>query len=153
MPPSFKLSKCFRNANRLVKGCLLPGVQVFPSVCRLIPVGQAQLEALGAGARRQRWLQPPLFTEHGLRTTDGDTQTNWAHPPSFFLCHVRGREWKSKKLGQTQQKHATCRYRQWKPFRKHRRAPHVSEISEVSVWYEPLRLSALSACDLGSVYL
>lgn len=56
------------------KGCFVPGVQVFPSVCRLIPVGQAQLEALGAGARRQRWLQPPLFTEQGFCTADRDTQ-------------------------------------------------------------------------------
>lgn len=78
----------------------LPGVQAFPSVCRLIPVGQAQLEALGAGARRQRWLQPPLFTAHGLRTTDGDTQTDSAHPPSYFLGQLRGKEWKgNRKIG------------------------------------------------------
>ena len=47
----------------------LPWAQVFPSTWRLMPVGQAQLEPLGGGARRHRWLQPPLFTAHGVRTT------------------------------------------------------------------------------------
>lgn len=40
-----------------------------------------------------------------------------------------------------------------KRFRIHRGAPHISEISQVAGWYEPPRLSALSATDLGSVYL
>lgn len=33
---------------------IAPGVQVFPSSRRLIPVGQAQLEPLGAGANKHR---------------------------------------------------------------------------------------------------
>ena len=52
---------------------VVPGVQVFPSVCRLMPVGQAQLEVSGEGARRHRWLQPPLLTAHGLLTAGRDT--------------------------------------------------------------------------------
>ncbi len=104
--------KCFWKANSC---CSIPGVQVFPSDCRLIPVGQAQLEAFGAGARRQRWLHPPLFTEHGLRTADGDTQTDLAHVPSLFLGQLRSREWKRNKRNWGKQNRNTS---QWNPLGK-----------------------------------
>lgn len=48
-----------------------------------MPVGQAQLEALGAGARRHRWLQPPLSSAHGLRTAEETHKaTRLSHPPA-----------------------------------------------------------------------
>ena len=112
----------------------------------------------GFGSRSQETEVAAASLIHRTRVThyrwETRTQTDSAHPPSYFLGSLRGRERREngRNWGKQKQKHTT-RIQTVKPFREHRRARHISEISEVSVWYEPPRLSALSDSDLGSVYL
>lgn len=127
----------------------VPGVQVFPSVCRLIPVGQAQLEALGAGARRQRWLQPPLFTAHGLRTTDGDTQSKYCSATVLLsaLPQRQGLEREWEKYGANKTKTHNSPYgNMGKP---------LTSVGSARCQFgmSPWGFSAISASNLGSIYL
>lgn len=140
-------TKCYWDVNRV---CFIPGVQVFPSVCKLMPVGQAQLEALGAGARRQRWLQPPLFTAHGLCTTGGEANRLGSLP--VLLSKSAWKQWMGdawKKLRGEKKKKPTKTL--GKQTAKTLLATQQSQIHHRD--QTGFTGSVLSANDLGSVYL
>lgn len=135
---------------------VLPWVQVFPSNCRLMPVGQAQLEALGVGARRHRWLQPPLFTAHGLCTTmETHHFIHIYYTLDTLILPFSGRGGKLAASQPASQTHSQSgRQRRHSNALRFIGKRYISLRSvSLKAWYEPQVPSALWASDLGSVYL
>lgn len=101
--------------------------------------------ARGFGSRSQETEVAAASIIHRTRVTHYRWEThkaNSAHTPSYFLGFAlrqggQGGEGVGRNRGE--QNRNTQR-----PLREHGKAPHISEISEVSLWYEPPEALSLS---------